>query len=158
MYLVQICRFNLSSNLFFRTAANSIELDIDSYGRWCGPNHGGFSDCCNGRPCPQCNSYPPSSACLQACPPIDALDSACASHDSCWAKTPSYRCRLGTTHSCNCNCDLVTKAATSSICDRAPVRDRCRIYARAVRAVFCNYRCYQNSCRLRLDPVCPACD
>lgn len=134
------------------------EPRLTRYGRWCGLNHGGFADCCNGGPCPQCNSYPPSSACLLACPPVDNLDAACASHDACWNKTPTRSCELGNFNECSCNCELTTALRRDSVCERASEGVRCRVYARAARALFCNYPCFSGtSCQSRLDHVCPSC-
>jgi len=55
-----------------------------AWGNWCGPGHGGFEDCCGGRPCPACkipalgewNYTMNVGACLSECPPRDPLDFA----------------------------------------------------------------------------------
>jgi hypothetical protein len=88
-----------------------------SWGRWCGAGHGGFQDCCNGRPCPACIATSPlSPECLRQCPPIDLVDQACASHDLCTfilddgnRADPSF-CEyhplyLGPAQANNCACD-----------------------------------------------------
>jgi len=55
------------------------------WGRWCGPGHGGFQDCCQGKPCPGCNtnSHTISQECRKQCMPIDLVDDKCANHDLC---------------------------------------------------------------------------
>lgn len=66
-------------------------LNGQTYGRWCGGIRSGFKDCCSGRACGSCaagsqiadGQIYPSTACLQECPPQDAMDRACAAHDTC---------------------------------------------------------------------------
>jgi hypothetical protein len=69
---------------------------IYNYGRWCGPGHGGYDDCCNGQPCASCEASQATTVipswninftlnlqCLKDCPPVDSLDLSCAQHDTC---------------------------------------------------------------------------
>eukprot|EP01087_Luapelamoeba_hula_P007685 TRINITY_DN1881_c0_g2_i3.p2 TRINITY_DN1881_c0_g2~~TRINITY_DN1881_c0_g2_i3.p2 ORF type:complete len:149 (+),score=18.81 TRINITY_DN1881_c0_g2_i3:132-578(+) len=68
------------------TPTNAVKV----YGKWCGPQHGGYQNCCNGTACAACvwqttkpSIADPTPECLAACPPIDAIDAACAAHDLC---------------------------------------------------------------------------
>ena len=68
-----------------------VAQNIMNYGRWCGPDHGGYDDCCNGTYCRGCGSGPDRGDydyqlnldCFLECPPVDILDLACAQHDTC---------------------------------------------------------------------------
>ena len=95
------------------------DQDIPIYGNWCGPGHGGFSDCCNGNACPGCPtppegdfSYSMNASCLEECPPIDELDRACAWHDTCSSISgSSSECTYDKDgQQCFCNCVLTAVA------------------------------------------------
>lgn len=94
------------------------QLADASYGRWCGPSTGGYNNCCSGQPCLACDESTiadeqllPSAACLAACPPQDALDRACAIHDTCLKKAVVKRNRPSDSQACSalsnnfCGCD-----------------------------------------------------
>jgi len=86
------------------------------HGVWCGTRRGGAHDCCSGKPCAACSKDAGSAACLKECPPVDALDMACAEHATCasaagWAEP----CRPG---GAACACDAALgKAARAVKCD-----------------------------------------
>ena len=69
----------------------SVQNPIYNYGRWCGPSHGGYDDCCQGSACASCRgnetkgniNFTLSLQCLRDCPPVDNLDLSCAQHDTC---------------------------------------------------------------------------
>lgn len=91
----------------------AVESPILNYGNWCGPGHGGFQDCCLGIPCPACttpllgeNGYQFSPYCFKQCPPIDAIDLACAWHDACCFVSGTACGRLFDGQQCFCNCVL----------------------------------------------------
>eukprot|EP01087_Luapelamoeba_hula_P007602 TRINITY_DN1854_c0_g1_i1.p1 TRINITY_DN1854_c0_g1~~TRINITY_DN1854_c0_g1_i1.p1 ORF type:complete len:290 (-),score=35.05 TRINITY_DN1854_c0_g1_i1:14-883(-) len=93
------------------------------YGKWCGPGHGGYQDCCNGSACPECvwqrnNNSEPTKECLKACPPVDSVDFACAAHDLCTFHndlspntTNNFSCKAADdnipSNFCQCDCLLV---------------------------------------------------
>lgn len=99
-----------------------------TYGKWCGASQSGFINCCSGAACPAC-SYQgvqdgqsrPTAACLAACPPTDAMDEACAAHDTCLAwpsvvassrLSPPANCGFlppfeTSSHFCGCDAQLV---------------------------------------------------
>ena len=92
-----------------------------TYGRWCGAPIGGYLDCCGGGPCSACvndtlstEACSPSAACLAQCVPLDALDAACARHDTC-LRRPSVRtnapappCSGKSNNFCGCDAGLVS--------------------------------------------------
>ncbi len=93
---------------FLVTPTSSEDTTVQQYGNWCGSGHGGYQDCCGGKPCDSCrlpaprgnatsggdrhcasgygedwSECRPSRECLQQCPPVDSMDLACAYHDEC---------------------------------------------------------------------------
>jgi hypothetical protein len=111
-------------------------------GNWCGGGHGGFNDCCNGRPCSACNSPTLSSQCLQQCPPVSSLDRVCAHHDACYF---SYRQRgiggcgkvVGSDYYCDCDAHLIN--GMNSLMDHLGFSDKA--YAHAAIQWFSNGKC-----------------
>jgi len=102
---------------------------IFNHGKWCGPQHGGFQDCCNGTWCPSCGpgpvlgnySYTFDQSCLtKECIPIDAIDMACAWHDACTFMAGQSCGRYYDGQHCFCNCVLYKAACffdrTSKVC------------------------------------------
>jgi hypothetical protein len=87
------------------------DANPERYGRWCGPVHGGYQDCCNNSYCPSCGpgpargdySYRVDPRCLLECPPIDAVDLACAQHDTCCFIFGAACGTLLTDQHCFCN-------------------------------------------------------
>lgn len=123
--------------LFLPIAAAQKDL---GYGRWCGPGHGGFQNCCQGTFCPSCGPGPSEGQydyvmplqCLEECPPVDKLDLACVWHDIC-TYLAGQRCgRVVDGQHCFCNC-LLYKAA----CFLAPLSPVCLLFAPLNPALDC---------------------
>lgn len=89
---------------------------MDTYGNWCGGYIGGYLNCCDGGPCAACvndtvteERCEPSDACLRECPAKDALDYACAIHDTCLmrpsvlANRPDVPCNDVSNNFCGCD-------------------------------------------------------
>lgn len=117
--------YTLLNNIFALSLTQ--EQDVDSlewYGNWCGSNHGGFQDCCNGNPCHNClpkTGVKPeellTEECLKECPPIDDLDKSCAWHDACvfvYDRPKLFSCYPQGNY-CYCDCTLV-KSANNVTC------------------------------------------
>ena len=117
-----------------------IEKLFEDHGNWCGGPHGGFYDCCDGKPCSDCikGQSSPSAACLAQCPPKDAMDAACANHDFCCANSQldldsPEECAIQG-NPCQCDCGLiraakaVEKAGSSNLAEK--------MYAGEIVAVF----------------------
>ena len=72
----------------WRAATWPVERDAP-HGHWCGAGRGGYTDCCSGEACAACvadgDGEAPSETCLKQCPPVDAMDGACARHAACQA-------------------------------------------------------------------------
>lgn len=91
---------------------------IENYGRWCGPGHGGYNDCCNGTWCPSCGpgpavgnwSFTLNLDCLRECPPIDNVDLSCAQHDTCVSVFGAQCGLFLTDQHCFCNSLLARTA------------------------------------------------
>ena len=100
------------------------------YGAWCGTRRGGAHDCCSGKPCEACADGEAGKQCLQACPPADELDAACAAHAGCasaagWAEP----CRPG---GAACACDAALgEAVRAAKCDSAS----CKVHATVRRSL-----------------------
>lgn len=109
-----------------RAEAISEKYNLGWYGNWCGGGHGGYQDCCNGTACPacvtdvpdECNAGEsenwakcrPTKECAKQCPPVDAMDLACAAHDSCCIRNrlpPSLPSCYPEGNYCWCDCNLV---------------------------------------------------
>ena len=108
-----------------KTRASYLQFLSASYGRWCGGPNGGYQNCCGGGPCSTCNAATvtegqpqASAACLAQCPPQDAMDAACAAHDTCyrWPSVVRYsaaavaqQCGLSMAlaHFCGCDATLL---------------------------------------------------
>lgn len=108
---------------------SSLNLAL-TYGKWCGGGHGGYEDCCNGGPCPSCetNSTGISVECIKECPPEDSLDAQCAFHDHCtYAQSLTISCQPQGNF-CPCDCLLVTRA-TQVRCSETRDPVACTIYA-----------------------------
>lgn len=109
---------------------------LTDYGNWCGGGHGGFQDCCNGKPCPACNydATTVSKECLEQCPPVDALDAQCAQHDRC-----CFLNQLGSLscspqgNRCACDCKLIAGAEAAE-CGLLNVQ--CHLYKAALIETF----------------------
>ena len=145
------------------------------YGRWCGLNHGGYSDCCSGHSCAQCKpQYPPSQECLEGfisslfqlnysvCPPIDPMDTLCAYHDSCWELYPPGGCSLlpGKYGECSCDCTFIQGIVDTDPCLVAANRRECKLEAFGALVYFCNKPCHntdKSRCYGRLKNVCSKC-
>lgn len=144
---------------------NATSGDLTLYGKWCGGGHGGFQDCCNGGPCPACdpNSGSLTAECLQQCPPIDDMDALCSRHDSCCftnTKPDSLSCSPQG-NACKCDCEIVSGAAVSGICNNAPNKLYCQTYAFGLPKVFQFYTScftFDNLCHQgpvgNLSPYC----
>lgn len=134
--LLVLCLFSaLSWTSSLESADDSSMKDprFTVHGNWCGPDHGGFQDCCGGRPCPSCNIPEPGqfgyqmnmTACFAECPPLDLVDFACVWHDACTyvsGKAPLTSCGHWTKpESCFCNCVMSSichlPSQSSLICD-----------------------------------------
>ncbi len=101
---------------------------VPFHGNWCGPNHGGFQNCCGGRPCPSCTipergdfRYKMNmTACFAECPPTDTLDAACVWHDACTFVSGEACGHYVSAESCFCNCVMASvchgPAQNSVIC------------------------------------------
>jgi hypothetical protein len=106
--------------------AVSAKYNLGWYGNWCGGGHGGYQDCCNGTGCPACltnvsntcnageledwQGCSPSKECLEQCPVVDDMDSACAYHDSCCIRNrlpASLPSCYPEGNYCWCDCNLV---------------------------------------------------
>jgi len=139
----------------------------ENYGNWCGPGHGGYDDCCGGRPCMACPVYKgcavPPPDCLANCPPVDAIDAACALHDGCcnvgaWSDqvtNDTRRCGLvpAVTEFCWCNCRLVSNVAAV----QCPASSgwACPSYRAALLEYFVNAYCWEyNTSAPVIFPVC----
>lgn len=92
---------------------------IVNYGKWCGPLHGGFQDCCNGTWCKSCGSGPKLGNysydfkldCLtKECVPIDYIDMVCAWHDACTFVAGQACGKYYDGQHCFCNCVLYKAA------------------------------------------------
>jgi hypothetical protein len=94
--------------------------EVTVWGNWCGPEHGGFQDCCSGAQCPNCIipngtdvqlSLDNLKACLSECPPVDEEDAACVLHDWCCLNQGDddpYGCGVfAAAQNCECNCILL---------------------------------------------------
>ncbi|KNC84454.1 hypothetical protein SARC_03318 [Sphaeroforma arctica JP610] len=97
--------------------------DLMNYGNWCGGGHGGFQDCCDGKPCPSCvlnrtadDIAPLTDACLEECPIKDELDAACARHDHCTFQFegPRHLKCVPQGNFCPCDCTLLAEAQAST--------------------------------------------
>ena len=131
-----LCYYNANAWNFVA----SIENLFEDYGNWCGGPHGGFYDCCDGKPCSDCikGESSPSKACLLQCNPIDAIDLACAHHDFC-SSNSAYELHNPTHCSiqgnpCQCDCQLVkdAKAVSANSHDTLDAR----IYSGLIQGVF----------------------
>ena len=116
-----------------RPETRSSYLDVVQlqYGRWCGGPIGGYQTCCGGGPCSACDASAvtegqpqASAACLAQCPPQDAMDAACAAHDTCfrWPSVAHYdsasaaqQCGLPLAQDHFCGCDATLFHTVSKI-------------------------------------------
>eukprot|EP00161_Ancyromonas_sigmoides_P004186 TRINITY_DN14156_c0_g1_i1.p1 TRINITY_DN14156_c0_g1~~TRINITY_DN14156_c0_g1_i1.p1 ORF type:complete len:271 (-),score=11.53 TRINITY_DN14156_c0_g1_i1:25-798(-) len=108
-----------------KMTADELAVGLGQYGNWCGGDHGGYSHCCGGNPCPACNASAPdlSKMCLQECRPIDDLDLQCAFHDHCTYQqdfaaspiNPNPRAIPCTPQGNFCACDCIIKWRASKV-------------------------------------------
>lgn len=116
-------------NLIILTYCEVDKNPIFNHGKWCGPQHGGFQDCCNGTWCTSCGpgpslgnySYIFNLNCLtKECVPVDYIDLACAWHDTCTFLSGQSCDRYYQGQHCFCNCVLYKAAChystTSKVC------------------------------------------
>lgn len=134
--------FNLSisetSFFFDNKPLEYNQFSLTTYGNWCGGGHGGYQDCCNGKPCPSCNynDNPVTDACLKECPPIDQLDTACVFHDQCcfyYSKDDSLKCSPEGNY-CTCDCNLLSQSASVTDCTGT----WCKTYRESLQIIFSN--------------------
>ena len=102
-----------------KSEKNQRVAGIMDYGKWCGPGHGGYQDCCDGGPCSSCNlnDGKPSQDCLKECPPIDELDYQCALHDECCLNNELNIDCVPEGNYCACDCLLSEGADKASDCN-----------------------------------------
>lgn len=120
---------------------------VENYGRWCGPGHGGYDDCCNGSFCPSCGPGPLvgnfnftlNLACLKECPPVDMMDLACAQHDTCCSVFGTSCGTFLKDQHCFCN-SLLSKLA----CSVYPYSRVCFIFSSLNYGMDC-WGCGQNT-------------
>lgn len=122
-----------------------LNFSLISYGKWCGPSHGGYQDCCNNGPCESCKieNGKPTKECLEECEPIDNLDYYCAIHDQCCLEfdimtnqnNQHIECYPEGNY-CYCDCSLVKQSysLTENECDSF----KCIHYLSALKYVFEN--------------------
>ncbi len=117
------------------------------YGNWCGPDHGGYQDCCGGRPCPNCNQTETgiSQACIEECMPVDQLDWQCAFHDHCTFTQGAMKGCGGALASesnfCDCDCLIVNRAAKITNCDEL-TNPACAAAYEAITTLFEHSKCW----------------
>lgn len=145
-------KYEINSDIDIDKDLNKLSSDIllnfslISYGKWCGPSHGGYQDCCNGGPCKLCNIEDgnPTKECLQECEPIDKLDYYCAIHDRCCLNFDNSTSRENYDHIecypegnyCYCDCSLVKQSYT--LTENECNSFKCKHYLSALRYVFEN--------------------
>jgi hypothetical protein len=105
------------------------------YGNWCGPQHGGYQDCCNNGPCSECDlkKGTPTLECFKQCPPTDYMDYYCAAHDECCLNNTKDITCFPEGNKCYCDC-LLIDGVTKSNC----VSDECSYYKSRLLSLF-NY-------------------
>jgi hypothetical protein len=122
------------------SSLDSLELGIINYGNWCGPSHGGYQDCCNGKPCESCKLnegilYVPSPECLNSCNPIDELDYYCAIHDKCCLLNHNLSNIECSPEGNKCECDcLLVKQVSNFECSNYS----CKYYSKSLLYLFNN--------------------
>ena len=127
------------------TTNTFLNFSLISYGKWCGPSHGGYQDCCSKGPCKSCNIEDgiPTKECLEECEPIDKLDYYCAIHDQCClAFDDLTKQNLGHVecypegNDCYCDCELVKQSYT--LTDKDCNGFKCKHYLSALKYIFEN--------------------
>ncbi|KAL6044744.1 CFEM domain-containing protein, partial [Balamuthia mandrillaris] len=148
LLLLSLCCVALAAN---RIAVlhdnNELEAEVGAprlnfHGNWCGPQHGGFQDCCDGKPCPSCVpprvgqlDYHLSPNCTKECPPVDEVDEACVFHDTCTFVAGEACGLLRPAESCYCNCVLAEIACSSEVSGAGPI---CWYFRAVASCWFCN--------------------
>jgi hypothetical protein len=133
-----------------RPGAGKVTGFLD-HGKWCGPKHGGYDDCCNGEACPACEpgKQPPSEECFGQCTPVDVVDAACGRHDACSTVVKpgsGEHCNTPDTTACTCDCPFLSEVQgilQHHGCKGESDPDSCTRYSEAIMLTFCLGTCYQ---------------
>jgi hypothetical protein len=141
-----LSKYEIISDLELEQEQIFLNFSLISYGNWCGPSHGGYQDCCNGKSCESCKiEYgKPTKECLEECQPIDQLDYYCAIHDQCCLDSYNNNEFTNVNHiecypegnKCYCDCLLIKHSSSLSMNECNSFY--CRNYLMGLKYVFEN--------------------